>query len=945
MNTEIVIFLLLFLLSSYLIWVNLKYSLMVLLVLSVLLHKELFSIYRWDVLPVRVFMIAFVSVITIKFVYWFFRGGSVSKLFKFIKDPFVLLLILLWLFRGISIVFTKNVNSSIFLFGFFTTMVILGLVIYKNYINSPDEIIKFIRYYIYIVFGLSLIAFVQLIVYAKYKFIFGAFWNIPGHISRVGSLFWDVNHFGGLLAGLLPVLGTFILIQRDVKGKLFYFFLAVPMGIVLALTNSRTSWISAFVSFTFFITILLVRKMGYKAILYIILVLFLISTPLLWEYSDKSSSFRAGVKQYFHYRIDSFNSHFMLIKGSWQIFEKYPYLGGGYGSFFEHFSKTKVAAEFFGRDPAALNVRVPAHTIWGEVLAETGAVGFVTFSLFILAGFVPLLYIALNEKDKNGFLVASGMVSAIVGWLTAGIFYSYNSEFFWLVFFFYFIYGLGYLGRDKWARAYSHFFTSEKLGVILLVLLASTLVLINLGKNHLLPWDEAIYANISRNMVSSGEYMVQNWIPGRVWYEKPPMYMWFMALSMKLFGVSSFSARFPSAVFGIGTIILVYFFGKKLFNRTAGFIGAFSLLTTFNFLYYSRTSMLDVTTSFFIVAATFSYWLTKENKKMYWWLISGLLTGLAVMVKGVVGLIPFGIVSFYEAYLYITKQQKLTSQNIAGYLMMLTASVAVFLPWHLEMYRRFGFDFINKYIGYHVVDRAVSSIEDKGRPFLWYVIVMKVSMRIWFIALIPALLWSFHSLFKKNTRHAFLVIWTCFIFLLFSAATSKLKWYIIPIYPAAALIVGSFIEKLIGVVLSRKSSLKTPVVRGLLVGALMVGGLFYLFADRELVYETDLTGPQALLLEKKDREFGAKTLVYADRIDLPLLYYYTKGPFEIVDFSPLRQKLELVPPGQEAVFITKISRFETLSEKIPNLVLVSRQKEWVLGIKSETYKNDDKETK
>src|SRR3989344_6695193 len=134
MNTEIVIFLLLFLLSSYLIWVNLKYSLMVLLVLSVLLHKELFSIYRWDVLPVRVFMIAFVSVIIIKFVYWFFRGGSVSKLFKFIKDPFVLLLILLWLFRGISIVFTKNVNSSIFLFGFFTTMVILGLVLYKNYV-------------------------------------------------------------------------------------------------------------------------------------------------------------------------------------------------------------------------------------------------------------------------------------------------------------------------------------------------------------------------------------------------------------------------------------------------------------------------------------------------------------------------------------------------------------------------------------------------------------------------------------------------------------------------------------------------------------------------------------------------------------------------------------------------------------------------------------------
>ena len=944
MNPEIYILALLFIVSSLLVFLNLKAALSVLLVLSVLLHKELFSIYRWDVLPVRIFMIAFAIVSGINFVMWLTKGGDISKnilkALRYLKDPFVVFLLLLWLIRAVSLIFTKNLPASVFLLGFFTTMVVLGLVLYKKYLGFPEEVLTFIKYYIYIVFGLSLIAFIQIAIYFRYDFIFGAFWNIPGHMPRVGSLFWDVNHFGGLLAGLLPVVGVFILTSEKLKHKVGYFLLAVPMGVVLLLTNSRTSWISALVSFLFFITLLLVRKFGYKALLYISLVIVLISIPIAWEYGKKASPFRAEVKQYLHYRMDSFDSHLLLIKGTWQVFDKYPYLGGGYGSFFEHFSKTKVAAEFFGRDPAALNVRVPAHTIWGEVLSETGAVGFIVFTLFILTGLVPLVYLALRERSREKYLISAGMSASIVGWLSAGIFYSYNSEFFFLIFFFFFIYGLGTLGRDKWMSAYKALITSEKYVFVFLMLLTLGLVLLNLGKNHLLPWDEAIYANIARNMTESGEYIVQNWKPGVIWYEKPPLFMWMMGGAMNLFGVSEFSARLPSAVMGIASVLLVYFIGKRMFNKTTGFIAAIVLLTTFNYLYYARASMLDVTATFFITAGIFSYWLAKSRHKVQWWLLAGVLTGLAVMVKGVVGFIPFGVFFFYELYLFFTAQQKINRHTVTGYLVMLLSSVAVFLPWHFEMYRRFGQAFLDNYIGYHVLDRATSAIEDKGRPLYWYIIVMKVSMRLWFVALIPALALTVSRILKKDNRQVFLAIWAVFIFVLFSLATSKLKWYIVPIYPATALTVAWFFERMIVLVVSKNRLMDNVLLKGFLVGTLVFGSVFYLFLNKELLYESDLTGPQALLLQQKDTIFGTEDVVYADRIDLPLILYYSASPYEVVDFRPLKEKLESAQPGERVLFVTKVSRFERISETIPNLLLIGQQKEWVLGYYSDYYLTD-----
>lgn len=937
---EVISILLIFFLCYFLILKNFNYSVYLLLVLSVLLHKELFSFYSWNLMPIRAYMLALLCA-SITYLYLYFtKNKNFKEPLKRTKDPVFISLIVLWVIRGVSIIFSMNIQASLLLYAFFTTIVFLCGYLYLNIKENPETVLKFIKFYIYLVFGLTIFGYVQILVLKFTGVTIGALWSIPGNIPRVGATFWDVNHYGALLSALIPVLGVFILTEKCIKKKLFYIVMFLSMCMSLLLTNSRSAWIMAFITFIAFICILLVRKFGLKGILYLIITLTVITLPLLNEYSIKSSPFRAKIKQYFHYRMDSFDSHFLLLTGAVQVFEKYPVLGGGYGSFFEHFSKTKVAPTYFGRDPAAFNTRVPAHTIWGELVSETGVLGLMAFLIITALFILPALYVGLKSKIKQEFLLGSVISSLIVGWVMAGIFYSYNSEFFWIVLFLFAGWAVGVSSRYLSVKEiFVYFFAKEKSAVIFLLILGALMIFVGLGKNHLIPYDEAIYAKISKNMVLNNDFLVQNWIPGKVWYEKPPLFMWMVAGFMKLLGYSSWAAKLPSAIFGFLSLTLVYLFAKKMFGKMTGFLSAFVLLTTTQYLYYSRMAMLDVTATFFITLALVLYYYSRLSQKKYLVILSGLAVGLAVMVKGVVGFLPFPIIFLYELYLFITKQQKFTKTLFTKYFLMLFFACAVFLPWHLEMYKMFGEKFINNYIIYHVWDRATSAIEDKGRPFLWYITVLRVSMRIWFIALLAAFpLAVFKALKKKNAsvgdhKHfVFLLIWALIVFLFFSSAKSKLVWYIMPVYPVLSIFVGYLMSLVINFALKFIKAGSRDLTKISVMSFIVVSSLFYLFLNKELVYTSDLVGSQARLLQYKDSFFGTEKMVYVDRIELPLSLYYTDGPFKEIDFNP--QKVSSVPSvdyQDQLILLTKKGRY---SEEVagysygPKLLL--EDGDWVL---------------
>ncbi len=946
MDFEIAFIVAIFAFTLLALLLNPKKSVYLLLTVSVLLHKELFSIYSWNILPIRVVMgavLVFVVIDTIKTV----RLKGPNWLKEQLTNPVAVSLLAFLMVAGFSMIFTKNLKASLSVYAFFATIVALYFYFAKIFEGDKHGVLKVVKAYIIVAFVLSLIGFIQIWVFENNKFIFGAFWNIPGHTPRIGSLFWDVNHFAGLLVLLLPVVGS-IIITSDWKQKLKHTLMSLSIFITLVLTNARSGWIAGGCSFLIFILILVFRKYRYRGFAVIFATLLTVSGGILSQYLDKQSPIRREIRQYFHYRLDSFDSHFLLLTGAWQVFEKYPILGGGYGGFFEHFSKAKISATFFARDPAALNTRVPAHSIWGELLAETGIIGTSVMVVFYATVVFTLLYASLRLKNRNEFITTSAMAGSVIGILIAGIFYSYNSEFFWIVLFMYFLYALYCLhdefsDRSKrlWVDIYSFFISNPKFPVTLLFALSAGLIFVNLGKNHLIPYDEAIYAKVSQNILQRNDWLTLSWRDNQPWFEKPPLYFWLSALSLQLLpGSPELAVRLPSALFGLFAVMLTYVFGRKLFGKTAGFIAGFSLLTTFHFLYYSRIGMLDVACGFFILAALYFYYRASEEINKFRLILAGIFLGMAVLTKGVVGFLPLIVIVLYECIGVLKLRLSVPSVAtlVAKILIVILTSVVIFLPWHLIMYQLHGQAFINNYLGYHVLSRVTLETENKTGPIYWYLIVLKVSMRLWFVALLPAFLFTLLSLVKNRydrTKLGYVLLWALVVLIVFSFSKTKLVWYIIPIYASLAILLGYFYSSVLSFAdlkLSRLKHISSFFLKTVVLYLTICIVLLYLLSNKNLVYTSDLTGSQAQMMQLKNTIYGPTAKVFLDRIESPLALFYVDGPFEITDFTPLKLAIyNANKEGDRLIFITKESRFKQLQKEYSAIKLASFTNEWYLG--------------
>ena len=130
---------------------------------------------------------------------------------------------------------------------------------------------------------------------------------------------------------------------------------------------------------------------------------------------------------------------------------------------------------------------------------------------------------------------------------------------------------------------------------ILAILAVSTIFFINLGSGPLWAADEQTYSQWAYHMVKSGDYVTPYAFGGlAVWIGKPPLYMWLMSLGYQAFGVSNVVTRLWSPIFGALTLVLVYFLGKKLYNRIVGFASAMILATFTTFFLFTRHAMTDV---------------------------------------------------------------------------------------------------------------------------------------------------------------------------------------------------------------------------------------------------------------------------------------------------------------------------------------------------------------
>ncbi len=184
----------------------------------------------------------------------------------------------------------------------------------------------------------------------------------------------------------------------------------------------------------------------------------------------------------------------------------------------------------------------------------------------------------------------------------------------------------------------------KHIDLLFIALAAGLLFVPFLGGVHLFDWDEINFAESAREMLQTHDFLtVQiNYIP---FWEKPPLFIWMQVLSMKLFGVNEFAARFPDAMAGVVTLMVLYLIGEKLFSRRFGLIWVLVYAGSILPQLYFRSGIIDPWFNLFIFLGIYFmmlYLTSNHNRKEIWYVfLSAASIGLAIMTKGPVGLLIF----------------------------------------------------------------------------------------------------------------------------------------------------------------------------------------------------------------------------------------------------------------------------------------------------------------
>lgn len=208
-----------------------------------------------------------------------------------------------------------------------------------------------------------------------------------------------------------------------------------------------------------------------------------------------------------------------------------------------------------------------------------------------------------------------------------------------------------------------------------------------LGAVHLFDWDEINFAEIAREMIVTGDYLRPQ-INYQMFTEKPPMFMWMQALSMNLFGVNEYAARFPNTIAGLITLLLLYTAGTKLYNKQFGWLWAGAYFGSILPHLYFRSGIIDPWFNLFIFLGLYHiilYYWKKENdsnfkfsKSKWAYLIwAGVFSGLGILVKGPVA---FLIISLVLGVYWVTKKFKFYL-NILDYGIFTLATILTASIW------------------------------------------------------------------------------------------------------------------------------------------------------------------------------------------------------------------------------------------------------------------------
>ncbi len=317
--------------------------------------------------------------------------------------------------------------------------------------------------------------------------------------------------------------------------------------------------------------------------------------------------------------------------------------------------------------------------------------------------------------------------------------------------------------------------TGIKPAAWILAVVAALLYIPFIGGVHLFDWDEINFAEISREMIMTGDYLRIR-IDYEPFFEKPPFFFWLQVLSMKIFGINEFAARFPNAMAGILVPVLLFRLGSYWMDRRFGWFWALSYMGSLLPALYHKSGIIDPWFNLFIfssIAAWVEGSRTSATRKYFWYVASGLLSGLAVLTKGPVGALLIGLTLLIMRM--ISKDKKYLEGS--AIMLFLMGNVLIAGAWFGINWITNGPEFILAFLQYQEELLTKSVAGHKGFPGYHFIVTL--------FGVFPASIFAIGALRpgQKSTVSAhqelrvLMIILLAIVLILFSVVQSKIVHY------------------------------------------------------------------------------------------------------------------------------------------------------------------------
>ena len=377
-------------------------------------------------------------------------------------------------------------------------------------------------------------------------------------------------------------------------------------------------------------------------------------------------------------------------------------------------------------------------------------------------------------------------------------------------------------------------------GLSLVAFVAAVIFFVQLGQCQLWDRDEPRNAGCAAEMMQRGDWVVPIF-NGELRYQKPVMLYWLMMGAYQVFGISEWSARFWSALMGVGTVALTFGIARRLFDHTTAVLSGVILATSVMFVVASRAATPDALLIFFSTATIFffvmgcvprtvtggstgsSFLVDFRMMKFRWLLLMGTSMGLGILAKGPIGfLMPMANIGMF---LLLIRQIEFYRDRGQGTAKLLTLvrpfhpahfwkttlamrpftlaliALATALPWYIWVGIRTEGDFLRIFFLTEHLGRSTSAFENHSGGVWFYPVAILIGFFPWSLFWLPVALivWRLMrnssavqgSFVHTNSGIVLMLCWAGVQVALFTMAQTKLPSYVTPCYPALAMVTAA----------------------------------------------------------------------------------------------------------------------------------------------------------